>query len=135
MLNNENNNNNFPITNIEAFWIVMLTMLQTAFYFGWRLANDIELNVVCLHSGSVVPLWTLVSTFIVELWGYIMFLANHLKQKFFNQGKAEGIAEGKSERDTEWIEWAENGKDPDKMPSKVNPVTTTTHENGNTKKS
>ena len=121
----------------------MLTMIQTAFYFGWRLANEIELNVVCLNSGSVIPLWTLISTFIVEVWGYIVFLANHLKQKFYHQGKAEGKVEGKAEgkvegkaeRDAEWIEWAENGKDPDKMPSKINPVTTTTHENGNTKKS
>lgn len=31
-------------------------------------------------------------------------------------------AEGKAERDAEWIEWAANGKDPDKMPSKINPV-------------
>ena len=26
------------------------------------------------------------------------------------------------ERDAEWIEWAANGKDPNKMPSKINPV-------------
>ena len=34
-------------------------------------------------------------------------------------------AEGKAERDAEWIEWAKNGKDPDKMPSVANPVKTT----------
>ena len=37
---------------------------------------------------------------------------------------AEGKAEGKAERDAEWIEWAANGKDPDKMPSKINPIKT-----------
>jgi len=31
-------------------------------------------------------------------------------------------AEAKAERDLEWIEWSKNGKDPDKMPSKINPV-------------
>ena len=39
--------------------------------------------------------------------------------------KAEGRAEGMAARDAEWIEWAANGKDPDTMPSKVNPATTT----------
>ncbi len=28
-------------------------------------------------------------------------------------------AEGKAERDAEWIEWAENGRDPNKMPSVI----------------
>ena len=56
-----------------------------------------------------------------------MFLTTHLKQKFFYQGKIEG----KAERDAEWIEWAANGKNPDTMPSKINPVTTTTQDNDN----
>ena len=136
MSNNENGSK-FPITNIEAFWIVILTTIQTAFYIAWRLANEIEVNVVFLNAGAVVPLWTLVSTFIVEVWGYIMFLTTHLKQKFFYQGKIEGMAEGKAEgmaaRDAEWIEWAANGKNPDTMPSKINPITTTTQDNGDTK--
>ena len=131
-MSNSENGNKFPITNIEAFWIVILTTIQTAFYIAWRLANGSELNEVCLNSGAVIPLWTLVSTFIVEVWGYIMFLTTHLKQKFFYQGKIEGKAEGMAARDAEWIEWAENGKNPDEMPSKVNPVTTT-HDNGDTK--
>jgi len=67
--------------------------------------------------------------------GYIVFLTTHLKQKFFYQGKIEGMAEGKAEgmaaRDAEWIEWAANGKNPDTMPSKINPVTTTTQDNDN----
>ena len=27
-----------------------------------------------------------------------------------------------AKREALWIEWAENGKDPDKMPSKVDPI-------------
>ena len=33
-------------------------------------------------------------------------------------------AESKAERDAEWIEWAENGRDPNKMPSVINPTRT-----------
>ena len=60
-----------------------------------------------------------------------MFLTSHLKQKFFHQGKVEG----KVERDAEWIEWAKNGEDPDKMPSKINPVTTSADNKAESKKS
>ncbi len=31
-------------------------------------------------------------------------------------------AQAQAEREAEWIEWAANGKDPDKMPSVVNPI-------------
>ena len=43
---------------------------------------------------------------------------------FKDKIRAEGKAEGKAERDAEWIEWAENGRDPDKMPSVINPTKT-----------
>lgn len=41
---------------------------------------------------------------------------------FKDKIRAEGKAEGKAERDAEWIEWAENGRDPNKMPSVINPT-------------
>ncbi|RKU28915.1 hypothetical protein C6499_09545 [Candidatus Poribacteria bacterium] len=114
-----NTKGKFPITDIEAFWIVILTTIQTAFYIAWRLANGIELNVVFLNSGAVVPLWTLVSTFIVQMREVAMFLRDKITR---NREKLK--AEGRAERDAEWIEWAKNGKNPDEMPSKVNPVQT-----------
>ena len=43
-------------------------------------------------------------------------------QKLIKKFKDEGKDEGKVERDAEWIEWANNGKDPEKMPSKINPI-------------
>ena len=47
---------------------------------------------------------------------------NEKKKEHEEQIRAEGKAEGKAERDALWIEWAENGKDPDKMPSQINPI-------------
>ena len=125
MSNNDKNGSKFPITDIEAFWIIILTTLQTALYIAWRLANGIEFNEICLNSGSVVPLFTLIATFIVQMREAVMFLRNKLiaqRKKLRDEGRAEGMAK----RDAEWMEWAENGKDPDKMPSKINPVNTKT---------
>ena len=52
--------------------------------------------------------------------------AKIFRDKVFAEGKAEGIAEGKAEgiveRDALWIEWEKNGRDPDKMPSKLYPI-------------
>ena len=113
------------ITIVDAFWIVVLTIIQTGAYIVWRFFSGTEIDIIGTSSGTIVPLFTLFSTFIVEIKGGIMFLAAHLKRKFYYRGKAEGIAESKSDmvaREAEWIEWAENGRDPDKMPSKVNPV-------------
>ena len=56
-----------------------------------------------------------------------MFLRDKIaknREKLIAEGMAKGRAEGRAARDAEWIEWAANGKDPDTMPSKVNPVTT-----------
>ena len=59
-----------------------------------------------------------------------MFLRDRIFA-FRERLRAEGKAEGKVERDAEWIEWAKNGKDPDKMPSVANPVKTTyKHQDG-----
>ena len=134
-MSSDENGSKFPITSIEAFWIVILTTIQTAFYIVWRFANNVELNEVGINSGSVIPLFTLVSTFIVQTREIVMFLRDKIiayrkklaaeaKAEGKAEGRAEGRVEGKAERDSEWIEWATNGKDPDKMPSKINPVKT-----------
>ena len=51
-----------------------------------------------------------------NIWSGVMLLYDWIsaREKIKQQAKAE--------RDLQWIHWAENVKDPDKMPSQVDPV-------------
>ena len=74
---------------------------------------------------AVLMTLTVGSFFIVShiLEGVTMLMLGSVKA-FKDKIRAEGKAEGKAERDAEWIEWTENGRDPNKMPSVINPTRT-----------
>ena len=113
----------------DAFKIIVLTAVITIPYIIWRLYEKDCWDTVMVKSGTVIPLSTVLSTILFQTGDWIMLgLTRRYKRRIKAEGKAEGIAEGKADmvaREAEWIEWAENGKDPEKMPSKVNPVGTT----------
>ena len=75
-----------------------------------------------------VPVSAIIITFIAGVFEMSLWFSDNarksLKRKVKRAKKqaAKQAAKQTAERDAEWIEWATNGKDPDKMPSVVNPV-------------
>ena len=63
-----------------------------------------------------MPVTVLISTALIE---GVKNVLSALRQERYRE---EGKAKGRAERDAEWIAWAENGSEQDKMPSVVNPV-------------
>lgn len=92
---------------------------------------------------SSVPVSAVITTFIVGVFDMSLWFSDNarksLKRKAKQARKRAKRAQKRfekqvAERDALWIEWAENGKDPDKMPSKVNPINTEITEKDSSKK-
>lgn len=121
--------NKLEITSTDAVAVLLITAFITSAYFIWCVHEKNSWNLAITNSGTAIPLFTLMATLLLKIKDWVIFMfrqADRYKKKIMAEGraegKAEGRAEGKAERDAEWIEWAANGKDPDKMPSIVNPV-------------
>lgn len=71
-----------------------------------------------------VPVSAVITTFIAGVFDMSLWFSDNARKSLKRKAKqAQKRADKQvAERDALWIEWAENGKDPDKMPSKVNPI-------------
>ncbi|RKU07544.1 hypothetical protein C6501_17400 [Candidatus Poribacteria bacterium] len=117
--------NKLEITSTDAVAVLLITASITGAYIIWCVYEKNSWNLIITNSGTAIPLFTLMATLLLKIKDWVIFMfrqADRYKKKIMAEGRAEGKAEGKAERDAEWIEWAANGKDPDKMPSIVNPV-------------
>lgn len=123
-----------------------LTLLQAIVYY--LIIHQKSFYDFLENSGTASPIFLAFATLLTHIGGLIMFYIdkrNKQRKKFRDEGraegkiegiklgKAEGIAQGKAkgkikgiteERDN-WIEWDENGRDPEKRPDKINPINKT----------
>lgn len=105
-----------PIINDwQAYCITGSTLLQILAYFLF--ADENTFADYLKGSGTASPTFIILATFITQIGGIMMFF-NEARRKQREKFRDEG----KVERDKEWIEWAKNGKEPNKMPSKINPI-------------
>jgi len=115
-------------TYIFSCIIVLNTIIEFNTNWYWRSLGDTLLTRTSVLMSLIVGWFFILS----NIWSLFMFgYARIFKEKVF----AEGKAEGKAERDREWIEWVENGKDPDKMPYKIKPVNSLSNQERDRKKS
>ncbi len=95
--------------------IIANTLFELFTNWKWELLGDTILTRTAVLISLIVGWFFIIS----HIWEVIMLgYAKIFRDKVFAEGKAEGIVE----RDALWIEWEKNGRDPDKMPSKLYPI-------------
>jgi len=109
----------------DVFITMLITVVVTVLYIIWRIHTKATFNVAVIDSGTILPLLILISTVIFNIGDYLMLFSR--TRAYNRKVRQEGRQEGMNERDAEWLEWIENGKDPDKIPSKVNPIEKSNH--------
>lgn len=136
-MKNQNEENNELTNEWYICAIAFLTLLQAIVYY--LIIHQKSFYDFLENSGTASPIFLAVATLLTHIGGLIMFYIdkrNKQRKKFRDEGrakgkiegiklgKAEGIAQGKAKGITEernkWIEWDENGRDPEKRPDKIN---------------
>jgi len=105
---------------IWLFSIIVISYTVIQLINKWELLiNKWELNVL----GNTFPtqistlMGIIVGYFFVlsNIWSIVMLLYDWISNR--EKIKQQSKAEGKAERDLQWLHWVQNGKDPDKMPA------------------
>ena len=95
----------------NTIWTSFITLIPNIVYLIVFCCED-DIKGCIEDIGTIFPTTVAIATVTWEV----------LDVAWFSKDKVAYKAEGKAERDAEWIEWAKNGADPDKMPPVVNPV-------------
>lgn len=99
----------------DTIWTSVITVIPNIVYLIVFCCED-KIKDCIRDIGTIFPATVAIAAVTWEVLDVAWF------SKDKTDYKAKGRVEGKAERDAEWIEWAKNGKDPEKMPSVVNPV-------------
>ena len=111
--------------------VLWITFFIAAAYAFWLYRTDaLEVGELIHKTSAGVPLFVLLASVLNQIWRYAMFARAWVERKIRRtiesrlararaEGVAEGMTRGKAEtlaKHNEWVEWANNGMDPDNMP-------------------
>lgn len=118
---------------LSLLWGIVITVLEL------RNVEDFYDTVKDIVEGISlsVPVSAIIITLMAGVFEMSLWFSDNARKSLKRQlkkAKKQAAKQAKLtvERDAEWIEWATNGKDPDKMPSVVNPVDSKHYKRGNT---
>lgn len=118
-MENQTKKNNELIDEWYICAIAFLILLQAVIYY--LIIGQKSFAIFLEKSGTASPIFLAAATLLTHIGGYIMFF-NEKRRIQREKYREEGRAQGRAKEQKGWIEWAENGKDPDKMPSKIDPI-------------
>ena len=115
-------------TGITFFSGALLSLLYSGSHFLWR--EKKSFYGIWIENKSFYDIIELTSLFVPVAAAIVTLIAGGIDMTLWFSDNARKSLKRKvkkakketAKREALWIEWAENGKDPDKMPSKVDPI-------------